>query len=70
MTPAKRKRRLSNEAPDSRNWKERFYKTVPMMDANGDPLPQDPAMNKDGFWVKPKTTSDILISGQKKRRRS
>lgn len=53
--------------PDRRNWKKRFYKTVPMveLDIEGNPdfnkpIPQDPPLNKAGFWIKPKTTSSIL----------
>jgi len=45
---------------DRRNWKERFFKTVPMVDAGGIPIPQDPPLNKKGFWDKPRTTSSIL----------
>jgi len=56
--------------PDHRNWKQKFFKTVPMVDEKGDPIPQDPPLNKEGFWTKPETTSSILneqINKRKKR---
>ena len=38
---------------------EKFFKTVPMVDASGNPIPQDPPLT-DSFWDKPKNTSTIL----------
>jgi hypothetical protein len=45
---------------------EKFFKIVPMVDASGDPIPQDPPLNKDGFWDKPKTFSSTLCKKYKK----
>ncbi len=40
-------------------WKEKFFKTTPMVDAHGNPIPQDPPLTKS-FWDKPETTAMIL----------
>jgi len=56
--------------PDHRNWKQKFFKTIPMVGANGDPIPQDPPLNTEGFWKKPKTTSSILNEQIDKRRKN
>jgi len=50
---------------------DRFFKTVPMVDAEGNPVQQNPPLNKEGFWDKPITTSSILneqINKRKKRK--
>ena len=39
---------------------QKFLKEVPMVDASGNPIPNNPPLNKDGFWDKPKSTADIL----------
>ena len=39
---------------------EKFFKTVPMVDAAGNPIPQDQPLKKDGFWDKPETMADAL----------
>jgi len=44
---------------DNRNWKERFFKTVPMVDENKKPIPWNPPINS-GFSLKKKSTSDEL----------
>jgi len=62
--------------PDKRNWKDRFYKVIPMveLDSEGNPdfskpIPQDQPLNKEGFWVKPETTSSIFNEQINKRKR-
>ncbi len=39
---------------------QKFLKEVPMVDAKGKPIPNNPPLSKDGFWEKPKSTADIL----------
>lgn len=50
-------------------WHKKFLKTVPMVDENGDPIPQNPPLTKS-FWVKPKTTASILNGHIQKQKKS
>lgn len=59
----------SKHKVDHRNWKERFYKTVPMVGADGEPIPQDPPLNEEGFWKQPSDTAKLFNKQIKKRRR-
>ena len=68
MKPGKR-RQKPYKKPDKRNWKDRFFKTVPMVDDSGQPIPQDPPLNKEGFFVKkPETTEKVYGNIIKKKK--
>ena len=41
------------------NWKNRFFKEVPMVDENGKPIPWNPPLNS-GFFLKKKDTAITL----------
>ena len=58
------KRSPAPEAP----FHQKFLKEVPMVDASGKEIPQNPPLTKS-FWVKPKTTSDILNDHTKKHKK-
>ena len=52
---------------EHRRWTERFLNTIPLVDASGNPVQQDPPLNKEGFWKKPdKTISELLRKEIKK----
>ena len=44
---------------------EKFFETVPMVDADKNPIPQDPPLIK-GFWDKPETMADTLKRNMEK----
>ena len=46
-------RPMKRRAPSRKPWTQKFFKVVPLVDANGKPVPQDPPLNKEGFWKKP-----------------
>lgn len=54
------KRAKSKPEPDPRPWNKRVSKTVPYRDENGNIPKDNPPLNREGFWVKAKDTSDTL----------
>ena len=44
---------------DNRNWKEKFFEVVPMVDENGKPIPWNPPLNS-GFSLKKRSTAGEL----------
>jgi len=44
---------------DKRNWKEKFFEVVPMVDENGDVIPWNPPINS-GFSLRKKSTAGEL----------
>ena len=58
------KPKISKSIPVPLN--EKFLKTVPMVNASGNPIPNNPPLNKDGFWDKPKSTADALKRNMEK----
>jgi len=58
------KRSLAPKAP----FHLKFFKEVPAVDASGKEIPQNPPLTKS-FWVKPKTTADILHDNTKKHKK-
>lgn len=48
--------------------KDRIIKTIPYVDEEtGEAVPDNPALNKEGFWTKPETsTADFLKKVNKK----
>lgn len=50
-------------------WNVRFFKVVPAIDEDGNPLKQDPPINKEGFWEKPNPGLSLPEAKDVKRKR-
>jgi len=48
------------------NWKGKVVKTLPYRDEQtGEIVPDDPPLNTDGFWIKPKVSTADYVKKNK-----
>ena len=65
LTPARPLKPIKRMEPSKVPWTQKFYKVSPAVDANGIPIPQDPPINRKGFWDKPDIKKAVNVKSEK-----